>query len=162
MNDPTTGDHEIISFRSSFEVRWADLDPNRHLRHTAYMDYATHVRFAYLAGHGFPASRFAEERIGPVIFREEAVYRREVGAQHRIEVDFLIDQLATDGSRFRFVHHIRRDDGEHAASVTVDGAWFSLDSRKLIIPPKDLADLLHRLPRTESFQALPAEGERVA
>ena len=28
-------------FTRSFEVRWADLDANRHLRHTAYLDYAT-------------------------------------------------------------------------------------------------------------------------
>ncbi|MCP4204821.1 MAG: acyl-CoA thioesterase [bacterium] len=58
-------------FAQTFHVRWADLDPNRHMRNTAYLDYATEVRFAYLAENGFPQARFAEDNFGPVIFREE-------------------------------------------------------------------------------------------
>lgn len=160
MSNTTGAGNESVSFSQRFEVRWADLDPNRHLRHTAFMDYATHVRFAYLAEHGFPAQRFAEEGFGPVIFREETVYRSEVSPQHSIEVDFMIGKLAPDSSRFRLVHHIERDDGVRAAVVTVDGAWFSLDTRKLIVPPAKLNELLHQLPRTADFERLPARSEK--
>lgn len=31
-----------------FEVKWADLDPNRHMRHSAYNDYAAHMRVKFL------------------------------------------------------------------------------------------------------------------
>ena len=40
-----------------FDVRWADLDPNQHVRHTAYADYGTHVRMSWLASAGFDAAR---------------------------------------------------------------------------------------------------------
>ena len=36
-----------------YEIMWADLNPNVHQRHTAYADYATDVRFWFLADHGF-------------------------------------------------------------------------------------------------------------
>lgn len=45
-----------LAYRLSFIPRWADLDPNRHLRHTAYADYATPVRFSYLTENGRPAA----------------------------------------------------------------------------------------------------------
>lgn len=142
-------------FSKTFEVRWADLDPNRHLRHTSYNDYATHVRFSYLEEGGFGAREFGEHRMGPVIFKEETRYFKEVGMNETITVDFRTAALSAGAERFRMVHDIRRADGQLAATVAVEGAWLDLGVRKLRPAPPALATLLQALPRTEDFEEIP-------
>ena len=36
-----------------FQVTWADLDSNAHLKNSRYLDYAAQARFLYLAAAGF-------------------------------------------------------------------------------------------------------------
>ena len=140
------------AFVKEFEVRWADLDPNRHLRHTSYNDYATHVRFRYLEENGFAARDFAARELGPVIFREETRFLKEVRMNETITVDIQIAALTPEGDRFSMLHEVIRGDGIVAATVVVDGAWMDLRKRKLIPPPPELRDLLWALPKAEGFQ----------
>lgn len=132
-------------YEKSFEVRWADLDPNHHLRHTAYGDYATHVRFSFLAENGFGVAWFAKHRIGPVVFREETFYRSEVQMGEPITVSFAVTALPRDGQHWTVQHEIKKADGALAAETTLDGAWLDLVRRKLVRPPQDLIDLLEHL-----------------
>lgn len=134
-------------YQKSFVPRWADLDPNRHLRHTAYADYATHVRFSYLAENGFPAWRFGQLGIGPVIFREEARYLKEIGIRDSFTIDFSLVELRADGAQFVVRHDVWRGDGVRAAVLSLEGGWLDLETRSLIDPPRELVDLLGRLPR---------------
>ncbi len=41
------------SFEQKITVRWADLDPNGHVRHSIYYDYGAQARIAYLQREGF-------------------------------------------------------------------------------------------------------------
>ena len=135
-----------MGVRMSFVPRWADLDPNRHLRHTAYADYATHVRFSYLADNGFPTERFGQLGIGPVIFREEARYLKEIGFQHSFTIDFSLVELRAQGSQWVLRHDVWRDDGARAAVLTLEGGWLNLETRSLVEPPEELIEILARLP----------------
>ncbi len=146
----------MSEFIKHFEIRWADLDPNRHLRHSSFTDYATHVRFSYLREHGFSQRRFAELGLGPVIFREETRFFAEVDAGETITVDFRARGLAPDASRWDLLHEVRLSDGTHAATVRVEGAWLDLKTRRLTTPPDDLVTLLDRLPHTDDFEVLKA------
>ena len=139
-------------FSRRFEVRWADLDANRHLRNTAYLDYATHVRFAYLAENGFPPSRFGELHFGPVILREEMTFLREVGPNEELTVDYRLAAVSEDGRRFRLRHRVFRRDGEEAARIETDGGWMDLATRKLRPPPEELSAVLNRLAPTADFE----------
>ncbi|HEV3051869.1 MAG TPA: acyl-CoA thioesterase, partial [Longimicrobium sp.] len=67
-----------LAFECRFEVRWSDLDGNRHVRNTAFSEYATHTRFQLLASHGFDQARLRAMQFGPVMMREEIRYKREV------------------------------------------------------------------------------------
>ena len=147
MSDPPV-------FSKRFEVRWADLDANRHLRNTAYLDYATHVRFAFLAENGFSPSRFGELRFGPVILREEMTFRREVGPNEVLTVDYRLAALSQDRRRFRLRHRVFRGDGVEAARIETDGGWMDLETRKLRPPPGELQRTLDRLARTGDFATL--------
>jgi acyl-CoA thioester hydrolase len=141
-------------FRTTMEVRWADLDANRHVRNTAYSEFATHARLRFLASRGFPPERFTRIGIGPIFFREETIFRREVHLGDTIAIEVRSDGLAPDVSRWRVVHRVLQTTGEEAARVTVEGAWLDLEARRLAVPPADLADALRDLSHTEEFEVL--------
>ncbi len=152
MSDPSLFD----PFEQQIVVRWQDIDANRHLRNTAYSEFATDTRFRYAAAHGYTMERFEKLRFGPVILREDIRYRREVLLGQTVTVDFLAAGLSTDGSQWRVRHQIRLANGKEAAVLTLDGAWIHLDTRRLIEPPADLRSILERLPRTPDFEELPS------
>jgi acyl-CoA thioester hydrolase len=136
------------------EVRWADLDPNGHARHTAFMDWATHSRLAAFASQGVTTGRFQELGVGPVIFREETDYLREVGGEDRITVGFEFTGGSPAWKHFRIRHVLTRLDGVHCATVVVRGAWFDLRERKVVVPPEPIALACQALPRSADFEVL--------
>lgn len=150
---------ETSEYITQFEVRWADLDPNRHLRHTAYHDYATHVRFRYLSERGFDATKFAELQIGPVVFREETQFFKEVRMNQVISVNFLVAGLAHDVSRWKLHHDIMHANGSTAASIRLEGAWLDIAKRKLTAPPPELARVFWDLPKTADYQEIPLKNK---
>ncbi len=145
-----------VPFEQQIVVRWQDIDANRHLRNTAYSEFATDTRFRFVAAHGFTQERFEALRFGPVILREDIRYRREVLFGQTVTVNVLAAGLSADGSAWRVRHEIRLADGREAATLTLDGGWLNLDTRRLIDPPPELDALLRRLPRTSDFEELPS------
>ena len=146
--------NEHPAFQEHFAVRWSDLDGNRHVRNTIFSDFATHTRFRLLEAHGFSQARFESLRFGPVMFREEIRYRRELVFGERVSVDVRFAGLSEDASQWRARQEVTREDGKQAALLTIDGAWIHLDTRKLIAPPLELLTLLQGLPRSEDFEEL--------
>ncbi len=155
MPEPTPFD-TATPFEQQIVVRWQDIDANRHLRNTAYSEFATDTRFRFVAAHGYTQERFEELRFGPVILREDIRYRREVLLGHTVTVNILAAGLSADGSAWRVRHQIRLPDGKEAAVLTRDGGWLHLDSRRLVEPPADLSAILQRLPHTPDFEELPS------
>ncbi len=152
MSDPSL----FEPFEQQIVVRWQDIDANRHLRNTAYSEFATDTRFRFVAAHGYPMERFEALRFGPVILREDIRYRREVLLGQTVTVNFMLAGVSADGSQWRVRQQVRLPDGKEAAVLTLDGAWLHLDSRRLIEPPADLLAILERLPRTADFEELPS------
>lgn len=126
----------------TYTVRWAELDPNGHMRHSAYADFAADQRVHWLASHSYDLRKFAELRIGPILFREETKYLKEIHAGEEIRVEGRLMNGTPDGSRWTIEHTIYKADGRVAATVTVDGAWLDLERRKLTVPPAELAAVL--------------------
>ena len=142
------------AYAKRFEVRWSDLDMNRHMRNTAYAEYAIDVRVCFLRDHGFGFAEFGRRGIGPVILREEASYTREVLAGDTIEVDFRVAGLASDGSRWRVEHRVLRGDGKTAAVLRVEGVWMDLGTRRPVPPPPELLEALRRASPTSDYEEL--------
>lgn len=141
-------------FELQFVVRWSDMDANRHMKNTAFSEYAVDTRFQMLMSRGFDQARFEELRFGPVIFREEIRYRREVQAGQTITLSVLSAGLSADGSQWRVRQQVRGEDGREAATLVIDGAWIHLDTRRLIAPPEDLMRIMQELPRAEGYEEL--------
>jgi acyl-CoA thioester hydrolase len=141
-----------------FEARWSDLDVNRHMRNTAYVEYAIDVRLGLLRDRGFGLGELARRGFGPVIAYEDARYSREIGPDETFEVDFRVAGLAPDGSRWRIEHVFTRGDGKKAAVLRVEGVWLDLRTRRPIPPPPELDAALREAPRADEYEELAPAG----
>ena len=139
------------TFEKQFEVKWSDVDANRHLRHSAYYDYGAHMRVKILDEIGMSTQKMMELNMGPILFREEAVFLREVGMQDTITLNCKLIKAREDGSRWSFVHEVYRQDGVKSAVITVDGAWMDIIKRKLTTPPEEVVDAFLKIERTDDF-----------
>jgi acyl-CoA thioester hydrolase len=146
---------KTIQFEHRFRVGWSDLDGNAHMGNSAYLDQVSNTRMLFFARHGFSIERFASEKFGPVVVRDELVYRKELRLMDEFTVDFESVGISNDGVRFRVRNTFRNNAGEVAASVTSEGVWFDLENRRPRNPPKDLDDLMRSLHRSLDFKEIP-------
>ncbi|WP_266205968.1 acyl-CoA thioesterase [Pontibacter kalidii] len=133
-------------------VMWSHLDANRHMRHSAYADFAAQARIVVLERLGLDLKAFQRLHIGPILFREESVYLREVGINEQLTVTVELTKSRADSSRWSIRHEIFREDGVKAAIINVDGAWLDLHKRKLTALPEELVELFKRLNRSQDYQ----------
>ncbi len=132
-------------------VIWAQLDANMHLRHSAYGDFAAQARLNMLDHVGIKARDLLGLHLGPILFREEIIYHREVGPNDYVKVSCRISKTKKDGSRWSIRHEIFRQDGVKAATVNVDGAWMDTVKRKLGVLPQELQEKFTTLPYSEDY-----------
>ena len=142
-------------FKRTYPVIWANLDPNRHMRHTAYNDYAAQIRLEFFRENGLDMDGMMKIGIGPILFREDTHFIREVHMNENIDVTLQITRLRKNGTKWSFRHQIFKENGDLACDIFVDGAWLDLNKRKVTVPPTQLAEVLINGPRTEDFEWIP-------
>jgi acyl-CoA thioester hydrolase len=133
------------------QVLWSQVDANRHLRHSAYADFAAQARLVMLEKLGFTDDMFRKYHMGPILFREELIYMREVTPNDTISVTCELTRMRSDGSRWSFRQEVFRGDGIKAAQLNVDGAWIDLEKRKLTTLAGDMLLLFDRVPKADGF-----------
>ncbi len=133
------------------QVLWAQIDANQHMRHTAYADFAAQARLTMLESLGLKPSVLYSYKIGPVLFREELIYLREVGINEHVKVTCDIVKARADGSRWTIRHDLYRGDGVKAAIIEADGAWIDMEKRKLITLPPELSQLFMHAPKSSDY-----------
>jgi len=142
----------MLDFKRQVDLRWSDLDPNFHLRHSVYYDFGAKLRMDYILSQGIPMSSFQIDHFGPILFREECTFRKEVKYGDVIFMSVKVAKLRKDYSRFTFLHEITKEDGTLCAILTVDGAWMDTIQRKLITPPQYIIDMCDNAPKPNDFQ----------
>jgi acyl-CoA thioester hydrolase len=143
------------TFSQSIGLRWADLDPNGHVRHSVYYDWGAMARITYLEQKGVGLAWMTQNAIGPVLFREEAKFLREIRFGDQLDIDLRLAGASADGRKWRMRHRILRG-GDVAASIDVEGAWLDLRARKIVAPPDELVGAFTNFSRTEDFALLPS------
>ncbi|MBS1509898.1 MAG: thioesterase family protein [Bacteroidetes bacterium] len=131
------------------EIRWSDIDPNFHVLHSKYYDFCANARLVILAQHGITMDTIKQEHIGPILFREECVFKRELLFGDQIEVHVKLLKATADYSRWSFVNEIWKNGDTLAAVVTVDGAWMDTEKRKLAVPPESFQQAFAAMPRVD-------------
>jgi len=143
-----------MNFQISFNTKWSDFDPNRHMRHTAYNDYAAEVRVRYFQEHGLSINKFAILNIGPILFKEETAFLKEIHIGENITVNMTLEESSKGLERWKFSHQILNEKGKLSAEVKVYGAWIDLQKRKLTGLPSAYQHIFYDLPKSENFKEI--------
>lgn len=147
-------------YTKQFEIRWSDVDANRHLANSAYTNFMSHTRMAFLIQHGFTMKELAKYNIGPVVFYEHMYYFKEAFMGQPITVSLEVSGLSEDGKFFKFDHNFYNHKGENIAHCEMMGAWINLRERKMTELPEELKNLAEAFPKTTNFKRLTKEDTR--
>lgn len=141
----------MTEFIRPIQLRWSDLDPNFHLRHSIYYDLGAQIRTEFITSNGLTPAVMSKEHFGPILFREEALFKREIHFGDELTMSVMASKLREDYSRFSMRHELKRGD-QICAILNVDGAWMDTQTRKLTIPPQVGVDMIEAMPRTDDFE----------
>ncbi len=133
-------------------LRWSDLDPNFHLRHSAYYDFGAYVRICFLEDNGLSTGLMQELRFGPILFREECVFRKEIKLTDKVTINVQLVKAREDFSRWTIQHQFIKNGDQLAAVLTVEGAWMNTELRKLAPLPEQARPVFGIMPRAENFE----------
>lgn len=143
-----------MSYTVKFATKWSDFDPNRHMRHTAYNEYAAEVRVRYFAEQNFSINDFTKHNLGPILFTEETSFRKEIHLGENITVNIKLSGLSANNERWKITHEVFNEAGKLAALIKVYGAWIDLTKRKLTVPPIEAKNLFLHAEKTEDFEEI--------
>ncbi|GAA3991193.1 acyl-CoA thioesterase [Mucilaginibacter dorajii] len=133
------------------QVLWSQIDSNQHMRHSAYADFAAQARITMLESLGLKLPTLYQYKIGPVLFREELIYLREIGMNETIKITCELIKARRDGSRWAIRHELYRGDGVKAAIINAEGSWIDMEKRKLAILPIELSQMFMNAPRSSDY-----------
>ncbi|MBT8185736.1 MAG: thioesterase family protein [Eudoraea sp.] len=143
-----------------FEIRWSDIDANRHLANSAYISFMTHTRMAFLWEIGLNQKTLQQQQIGPVVFYEHMYYFKEVFPGKPIRVSLEVAGLSKDGMFFEFRHNFYDSQGKNVAHCEMAGAWMDLSTRKLTALPEELLTFWDAIEKPDYFKVLSKEDTR--
>ena len=143
-----------MSFQVTFATKWSDFDPNRHMRHTAYNDYAAEVRVRYFAKYNFSIHEFTKHNLGPILFTEETSFRKEIHLGENITVNLKLQGLSKNNERWKIIHEVFNEAGKLSAVIKVYGAWIDLEKRKLTVPPEETQAMFDFAEKSDDFKVI--------
>lgn len=140
------------NFTKELQVRWADLDPNVHLRHSVYYDWGAFCRISFFDELKLSTGVLQQLQIGPILFREECIFKREIRLGDRVSIDLRLLKAKKDYSRWTIQHNIIKNGDTLSAIITVEGAWLDVVKRKLTVPPPEAKQVVEAMPKDEGFE----------
>lgn len=143
----------------TFTTKWADFDPNRHMRHTAYNDYAAEARIRFFNEHGIDLQYFTSHNFGPVLFKEETTFYKEIYSGEDLNVSIELHGSSAKAERWKIRHLIFKKNGTKAAQIEVYGAWIDYTTRKLTTPPLEVQQSFEHFVKTSDFEPIPLKNE---
>jgi acyl-CoA thioester hydrolase len=138
-------------YRLDIQIRWSDLDANFHLRHSVYYDYGALCRVHFLNEHALNAAAMQRLKIGPILFREEALFKKEIRSEDKLFMTLKLIKAKKDFSRWSIQHQLYKNDNMLSAIITVDGAWMNMVERKLATPPEEVFAAFNGMPKGDDF-----------
>ena len=147
-------------YLKEFQIRWNDLDANRHLANSAYVNYMSHTRMSCLIELGFGHQTMVTHKIGPVVFYEHIYYFKEVLPGPPVKVSLEVKGLSKDGMFFEFHHNFYDHKGRNVARCEMLGGWISLETRKLTPLEPELLKRFDQAEKSEDFRILTKEDTR--
>lgn len=147
-------------YLKEFEIRWSDVDANRHLANSAYVNFMGHTRMAFLMELGFDQKTLSAYNIGPVVFYEHVYYFKEVFLGSPVRVSMEVMGLSEDGKFFEFHHNFYDAKGENFAHGEMMGSWIDLNTRKLTGLDTVFLERLKAFEKGNNFRILTKQDTR--
>jgi len=144
----------MTTYTKEIEVRWTDLDANKHVTHIAYASFATHSRVSWMEHLGFSMQKLLASGIHAVLQKEQTEYFREVFLGEKIKVKVYYSGRSIDNTRWKFKHEIYKADGKLAAISTVYGAWLNNVTRKITVAPEEFLNILETVVSPSDFEII--------
>lgn len=86
----------MVFFSMPLQIRWADLDPNFHIRHSVYYDWGAMCRIDYLSENGLTPAVMQKMHFGLIAFREEAVFRKKIKYGDKLTINLKLIKSRRD------------------------------------------------------------------
>ena len=148
----------MTSYTKPVEIRWSDLDPNFHLRHSVYYDMGAYIRMCFLTENGLNTALLMQHQLGPVLFREECLFKREIHFNDTVSINLVLKQCSPTYSRWTMQHEVVKNGNIVSAIITVDGAWMDTAKRRLLVPPDFVIPAMEKIPRAADFKIIERKG----
>lgn len=148
----------MMNYNKPVEVRWSDLDPNFHVRHSVYYDFGALVRMSFFTEFGLSTDVLMQHQLGPILFREECLFKREIHFKDILSINLVLKQCSTTYSRWTMQHELIKNGNIVSAVITVDGAWIDTAKRKLTVPPDFVIPTMDKIPRATDFKIIERKG----
>ena len=142
-------------YTRSFDIRWADLDANRHVANSSYVDILSETRMGYMREHGFTQQHLADFGIGPVIFTEEFYYIREIKHGETITITLELLGNSHDFKYIKLAHCIFNQENKLSIYSETFFGWFDLKERKLVVPPLELQTIYAGISKADHYASMP-------
>ena len=147
-------------YTKSFDIRWSDLDANRHLANASYLNFMSHTRMGFLMECGFNQASMATHQLGPVVFYEHIYYFKEAFPGKPVSVSLELKGLSEDGMFFEFHHNFYDHKGKNFAHCEMMGAWIDMESRALSPLPEMFMKAFNAVEKASDFKVLTKEDTR--
>lgn len=147
-------------YKKQFDVRWSDLDANRHMANSAYQNFMSHTRMAFLIENNFGQREMQQFETGPVIFNENIFYFREIHQGKPVTVSCEVTGMSADSSMFSFRHDFYDYKGRNLARGLMTGAWMNLRERKITPLHPELLKKIADFPKSSDFKILTSQDTR--
>ncbi|MES1227005.1 MAG: thioesterase family protein, partial [Bacteroidota bacterium] len=117
-------------------------------------------RMNFLYGEGLTTQKLEEFKIGPIILREEAIFRREIKLEDKIVINVELLKASADFGRWSLRHNFLKEDGALAAVINLDGAWIDLEKRKMAVPNEFIQHVFGNFPKSPEFELIPEKKKQ--
>lgn len=141
-------------------IRWSDIDANRHLANSAYMNFMSYARITEMQKAGITQKVLAKHNLGPIVFYENIFYYKEVMPDEPVYIDLKLKGLSEDNRFFQFEQNLYDKNGQNKAEYEMMGAWIDMKARKLVSLPDELAKTFGHLQKSKDFKILTKEDTR--
>jgi acyl-CoA thioester hydrolase len=144
----------LETYSNTYEIRWADLDANGHVRYSAYIDATADLCYRFFAEHGYPPEAFQGLGIGPIYTALSVQFLREVRLGETLTITYLLAGMSPRGTRWKVQHDFLKSNGKKAAALSVEGALLDLNTRKVTPPPTELLNVIQLLAHSSEFEEM--------
>lgn len=148
-------------YEKKMTVRWNDLDANRHMANSAYIQMGANARMGFFTEQGLSLSQLHQKQIGPVVFQEQVFYFQEAFLDDPLRITVQLSGLSEGGRFFSIQQDFYNRAGDNLARIFIMGGFIQQQTRKITVLDHADYENLKMAAKTPDFKTLESKDTRV-